>query len=73
MLIYGAFVPQSRSLVLAVVGASKLAFVLLIVFLGRTYMNGQLGIAVAIDLVWVIVFGIYLLSTRSTKAVTPQS
>lgn len=28
---------------------------------------------VAIDLVWVIVFGIYLLSTRSTTTVIPQS
>jgi hypothetical protein len=73
MLIYAAYVAKARGLVLTVVGTSKLAFVLLMLLFGRSFLSGQMGIAVAIDLVWVVIFGLYLLSTRTIKAVPQQN
>ena len=73
MLIYGAFSVHARRLILTIAGASKLVFVVLMLFLGRTYLGGQLGIAVAIDALWVILFALYLLSTRSTSVASASS
>jgi hypothetical protein len=64
MLIYGAFHPPVRALVLAVAGISKLAFAALVLAQGSRYLGQQAGIAIAIDLVWVAVFGAYLLALR---------
>ncbi|QCI64365.1 hypothetical protein [Phreatobacter stygius] len=68
MLIYGAFNPQVRSLVLTVAGASKLIFIALVLSYGGRYLVHQAGIAVAVDLVWVVLFAWYLLSTRQAPA-----
>lgn len=73
MLIYGAFSAHARRLILTIAGASKLVFVVLMLFLGRTYLGGQLGIAVAIDALWVILFALYLLSARSTSVASASS
>jgi hypothetical protein len=64
MLIYGAFHPPVRALVLAVAGISKLAFAALVLTQGSRYLGQQAGVAIAIDLVWVAVFGAYLLAPR---------
>ena len=61
MLIYGAFHPQVRALVLCVAGASKLIFIGLVLAYGRQYLGHQAGVAVAIDLVTVALFTGYLL------------
>jgi len=60
MLIYGAFNPAVRALALTVGGASKLVFVLLVLSHGGRYLGGQAGLAVAIDLLWVVLFAWYL-------------
>jgi hypothetical protein len=64
MLVYGAFHPPVRALVLAVAGISKLAFAALVLTQGSRYLGQQAGVAIAIDLVWVAVFGAYLLAPR---------
>jgi hypothetical protein len=64
MLVYGAFHPPVRALVLAVAGISKLALAALVLTQGSRYLGQQAGVAIAIDLVWVAVFGAYLLAPR---------
>jgi hypothetical protein len=61
MLIYGAFKPQVRPLVLTIAGLSKLAFVGLVLSYGKLYLGNQAGIAIAIDSLWVAIFAWYLI------------
>ena len=68
MLIYGAFNPAVRSPALAVAGASKLVFIALVLSHGGRYLGQQAGIAIAIDLVWVVLFALYLLGPRTARA-----
>jgi hypothetical protein len=65
MLIYGAFNPAQRPLVLIVAGASKVVFIALVLAEGSRYLSYQAGIAVAVDSVMVLLFGWYLAATRS--------
>jgi hypothetical protein len=65
MLVYGAFNPLHRALVLIVAGASKMIFIGLVLAEGTRYLSSQAGVAVAIDSVMVILFGWYLLEARS--------
>jgi hypothetical protein len=60
MLIYGAFVPAVRAMVLVVAGVSKLVFIGLVLSHGGRYIGRQAGIAIAVDLVWVVLFAWYL-------------
>lgn len=60
LLIYGAFHPPSRKLALVVAGASKIAFVALILSQGDRYMSG-LGTAVVIDSVMIVMFAAYVI------------
>ena len=64
MLIYGAYHPESRPLVLTVATATKLAFIALVLAQGSRYLNQQAGIAIAIDAVWVVLFACYLAAPR---------
>ena len=59
LLIYGALKPSARKLALGVAGASKVAFVGLILAQGDRYMSG-LGVAVAIDSVMIALFAAYI-------------
>ena len=68
MLIWGAFNPPVRSLVLAVAGTSKLVFAGLVLAHGGRYLGQQAGVAIAIDLLWVVLFAWYLLSVRTAQA-----
>lgn len=68
MLIYGAFDPKVRSLTLAVAGASKLAFITLVLAQGGRYLGHQAGIAIAVDALWVVLFALYLLGRRTDPA-----
>jgi len=68
MLVYGAFKPAVRPLALAVAGASKLVFIALVLSHGSRYLGHQAGIAIAVDLVWVVLFAIYLLGVRAAPA-----
>ena len=65
LLIYGALHPPSRKLALIVAGASKVAFVALILSQGDRYLNG-LGAAVIIDCVMVVLFAAYIMFGKPT-------
>jgi hypothetical protein len=64
MLIYGAFHPPVRSLVLTVAAASKLAFAGLVLWQSPHFTGGSAMIAVGVDLVWVVIFAWYLVAAR---------
>jgi hypothetical protein len=64
MLIYGAYRPQYRSLVLTVSAASKLAFVLLILVYGADYMDKAMP-TVIFDTLVSLIFVVYLLANRA--------
>ncbi len=59
LLVYGALKPSARKLALVVAGASKVAFVGLILAQGDRYMSG-LGTAVVIDSVMIVLFAAYV-------------
>jgi hypothetical protein len=58
LLILGSQHPPVRGVALAVAGASKLAFVLLVLSHGKRFLRG-LGAAVIIDSIWVALFALY--------------
>jgi hypothetical protein len=68
MLIYGARRPAGRPLALTIAGASKAIFIALVLAHGGRFLGYQAGIAVIVDLVWVVVFAVYLLAVRRTTA-----
>jgi hypothetical protein len=68
MLIYGAFDRPSRPLILSIAGLSKLIFIALVLALGRPYLDHQVGVAVVIDSIMVVLFIGYLLGARSKTA-----
>ena len=68
MLIYGAFDPPSRPLVLTVAGISKLIFIGLVLAQGNRYLGYQAGTAVVVDLVMVALFILYLIGLRRTRS-----
>lgn len=68
MLIWGAFKPPVRTMALVVAGVSKLVFIGLVLAHGGRFLGYQAGIAIAIDLVWVVLFACYLLGARSAHA-----
>jgi hypothetical protein len=68
MLIYGAFNPPVRPLVLVVAGASKVSFIALVLSNGGRYLGYQAGAAVVLDSVMVLVFAWYLLASRTSGA-----
>lgn len=61
MLIYGAFHPAVRPLVLTVAGLSKAAFIALVLVGGRPFLSHQAGVAVVSDVIQVTLFLGYLL------------
>ena len=67
MLIYGAFRPHVRKLVLVVAGLSKVVFITLILTFGTQYL-GKAGVAIVVDSVMVVLFIAYLLATSGEKA-----
>jgi hypothetical protein len=66
MLIYGARKPAVRPMTLVVAGASKAIFIALVLSQGARFLGRQAGIAVAVDLMWVVVFAAYLVMVRRT-------
>jgi hypothetical protein len=67
-LIYGARTPAIRSFALILAGVSKIVFVALVLSYGRRFLPYQAGIAVAVDLVWVMLFATYLIAARHVPA-----
>jgi hypothetical protein len=70
MLIYGAFSPLHRPLVLVVAGVSKVVFIVLVLYEGTRYLSYQAGVAIAIDSVMVLLFAWYLIAARAVDART---
>lgn len=68
MLIYGAFRPAVRGLVLTVAGLSKAVFIALVLAHGTRFLAFQAGAALAVDAAMVVLFAGYLLA--SPRAVT---
>ncbi len=66
MLIYGAFQPVHRVLIVTVATISKLVFIGLVLTIGTSYL-GKAGVAVAFDGVVVVLFLLYLVSVWRTK------
>ena len=60
LLVYGAFRPAMRAPVLAAAGASKLAFIALVLSQGTRYLGHGAGLAVAVDATMVALFAAYL-------------
>jgi hypothetical protein len=64
MLVYGAFHPAARAMVLIVAGLSKVTFISLVLAQGGRYLGQQAGIAIVVDSVMVLIFATYLLIER---------
>jgi len=67
MLIYGAFIPPHRRLVLTVAGVSKAIFIGLVISHGNRFLSHQAGVAVAVDTLFVILFALYLAAPTSRE------
>ena len=67
LLLYGAFHAPSRKLALVVAGASKIAFIALILLQGDRYLGG-LQTALIVDAVMVALFAIYVVVGRAGVA-----
>lgn len=63
LLIFGAFNRSSRRLALAVAGASKVAFIALVLAQGQRYLGG-VGAAVAVDSVMVLLFAAFFFLSK---------
>ncbi|HMV46496.1 MAG TPA: hypothetical protein PLD20_28185 [Blastocatellia bacterium] len=61
-LIYGAYNPTCRRLILFVAGLSKVIFIGLVLAYGRNYLGHQVSIAIIVDSVMVLLFLGYFLS-----------
>jgi len=70
MLIYGAFQPRVRALVLVVAAVSKVLFIALVLTLGRQFLGYSVGVAVVIDAIMVVLFVSYLVGAGRTIAAT---
>lgn len=60
LLLYGAWHAPSRKLALVVAGASKVAFITLVLMQGQRYLDG-LQTAVIVDSVMVVLFAAYVI------------
>jgi len=69
MLLYGAYQPTSRPLILTLASAGKLTFITLVLLYGTQYLGRQAGMVILIDLVMVSLYLGYLVSiNRSRKS-----
>ena len=68
MLIYGAYDPPARPLIVTVAALSKLIFIALVLVYGRHYLGQQAGMVVAIDSAMVLLYAGYLLGMRGQRA-----
>lgn len=67
-LIYAGYTPAVREAAVAVVGAGKLFFVVLLLSQPKRFFRGQAVTAVILDSLMVIIFAVYLYAAYSTPA-----
>jgi hypothetical protein len=67
MLIYAARKPDLRPFALVVAGTSKAVFIALVLTHGGRFLSQQAGIAILVDLLWVVLFAAYLLLSRRSS------
>ncbi len=67
-LIYAGYTPDVRTAAVAVVGAGKLVFVLLLLSQPRRFFRGQAVTAILLDSLMVLVFTAYLVATLQAPA-----
>ena len=72
MLIYGAFDPPGRPLILFVAGISKAIFIVLVLCQGSRYLGHQASLAIVIDLVMIALFAWYLVAVRGAGRKVPR-
>jgi hypothetical protein len=72
MLIYGAYHPPVRPLVLTAAAAGKLIFIGLVLAQGGRYLGQQAFVAVVVDLLMVALFLTYLVGTRHRISAPPS-
>ena len=65
MLVYAAFNPDSRKLVAAIAGASKLIWSGLVFFLGSQFLS-KAGLVIGFDFVVAVLLFLYLLAARKS-------
>jgi hypothetical protein len=71
MLVFGAYRPEHRSLVLVVAAVSKLVFVGLVLSIGNQYL-GKAGLTIAFDGAIAVIFVLYLLGQKSWRLSVEQ-
>ena len=67
-LIYAGYTPAVREAAVAVVGAGKLFFVVLLLSQPKRFFRGQAVTAIILDSLMVIIFAVYLYAAYSTPA-----
>lgn len=55
-LAYAGFHPEYRTIAIVVVGVGKLAFILLVLWQGGTFLKKQAGVAIVIDSIMLAIF-----------------
>jgi hypothetical protein len=66
-LIYGAFNPTHRPLILTFAGVSKLVFIVLVLTYGQGFLNSQAGVVILIDSIMLVLYCLYLIGIRNTR------
>jgi len=68
MLIWGAYSPAGRRMVLTVAGFSKLVYIVLVIVHGRQYLGHPVGLSVVVDGVVVALFAGYFIGAGRRHA-----
>ncbi len=66
LLIYGAYVPVHRKLIVTIASLSKITFIVLVLTYGTAYL-AKAGVAIGFDALVVAVFLVYLVSDRQRQ------
>jgi hypothetical protein len=73
MLLYGALVPQARTLILTVASAGKLVLPVVMLVHGRRYLDEGVVVLIAFDLVMVALFVAFLIGVRRSGALRARA
>ncbi len=65
LLIYGAFRPHNRPIILVFAGVSKTVFIMLVLVYGRVLPGTMMYLVIAIDFVMTVVSALYLMQLRA--------